>query len=101
MLSQYLSALRETTDARCFVPKAFRTLPPAVEEHYKSLKVTELKDIATRMALPNRTKDTRKADIINHDRKIAVAEMVHMMKVVMKEGAYGEILDNLTKLYGL
>ena len=36
----------------------------AVEQQFKSLKVTELKAIATRMALPNRSKVTRKADII-------------------------------------
>ena len=36
----------------------------AVEQQFKSLKDTELKAIATRMALPNRSKVTRKADII-------------------------------------
>jgi hypothetical protein len=62
--SQALAALRETTDAKSFAPQAFRALPPAIEEQFQSLRVTELKAIATRMALPNRSKVKRKADII-------------------------------------
>lgn len=47
-----------------FAPQAFRALPPAIEEQFQSLRVTELKAIATRMAVPNRNKVKRTADII-------------------------------------
>ncbi len=62
--SQALADLREATDAKLFAPRAFRSLSPAMEDQFQSLKVTELKAIATRMALPNRSKVKRKADII-------------------------------------
>ena len=60
-----LAELRETTDAKAFAPTAFRTLPPASREQFQSLKVSELKAIATRMALPGRSKPKRKAEIIS------------------------------------
>ena len=37
--SQALAALRETTDAKLFAPQAFRSLPPAIEEQFQSLRV--------------------------------------------------------------
>ena len=50
--------------AKSFAPREFSALPPAIKKQFQSLKVTELKAIATRMALPNRSKVKRKADII-------------------------------------
>ena len=59
-----LQALKNEIDAKAFAPHAFRSLPPAKEEQFERLKVTELKAIASRMAIPGRSKYTRKAAII-------------------------------------
>ena len=59
-----LAALRDEVDAKAFAPEAFRALPPAREDQFSKLKVGELRAIATRMNLPNRSKPKRKADII-------------------------------------
>jgi len=59
-----LAELRDTVEAKAFAPEAFRTLPAANREQFQSLKVTELKAIATRMALPGRSKPKRKVEII-------------------------------------
>ena len=62
--SRTLAALRDELDAKVFAPEAFRYLPPAQREAFERLKVTELRAIATRMNLPNRSKPKRKAEII-------------------------------------
>jgi len=59
-----LQALRDEGEAKAFAPHAFRSLPPAREEQFEKLRVTDLKAIASRMALPGRSKYTRKAAII-------------------------------------
>jgi hypothetical protein len=62
--SRTLAALRDELDAKTFAPEAFRLLPPAQHEAFERLKVAELRAIATRMNLPNRSKQKRKAEII-------------------------------------
>ena len=59
-----LQALKNEVEAKAFAPQAFRSLPPAKKEQFEKLKVTELKAIASRMALTGRSKYTRKAAII-------------------------------------
>ena len=59
-----LQALRNEVEAKAFPPHAFRSLPPAKKEQFEKLKVTELRAIASRMALPGRSKYTRKATMI-------------------------------------
>jgi hypothetical protein len=62
--SRSLAALRDELDAKAFAPEAFRLLPAARREAFDRLKVTELRAIATRMNLPNRSKPKRKPEII-------------------------------------
>ena len=55
-----LQALKNEVEAKAFAPHAFRSLPPAKKEQFEKLKVTELRAIASRMALPGQSKYTRK-----------------------------------------
>lgn len=59
-----LQALKNEVEAKAFATHAFRSLPPAKKEQFEKLKVTELRAIASRMALPGQSKYTRKATII-------------------------------------
>ena len=63
--AQGLEELRGVLEAKALAPANFRSLPPASAEELTSLKVPELKSIATRMNLPGRSKPKRKPDIIN------------------------------------
>ena len=60
-----LQELRGALEAKALAPANFRSLPPASAAQLTSLKVPELKAIATRMNLPGRSKPKRKPDIIN------------------------------------
>ena len=59
-----LQELRDLTEAKQLAPAAFRALPAASKEQLNTLKIPELKAIATRMNLPGRSKPKRKADLI-------------------------------------
>ena len=59
-----LQALKNEGGGQGIFPQAFRSLPPAKKEQFEKLKVTELRAIASRMALTGRSKYTRKATII-------------------------------------
>ena len=59
-----LQELRTAIEAKQLAPAHFRSLPPASIEELSSLKVPELKAIATRMNLDGRSKAKRKADIV-------------------------------------
>ena len=59
-----LQELRTAIEAKQLAPANFRSLPPAEASELQSLKVPELKAIATRMNLPGRSKAKRKADIV-------------------------------------
>ena len=59
-----LQELMDLAEAKQLAPAAFRSLPPATKAQLNSLKVSELKSIATRMNLPGRSKPKRKAEII-------------------------------------
>nr|WP_115009077.1 Rho termination factor N-terminal domain-containing protein [Synechococcus sp. N5] len=59
-----LQELRTAIEAKQLAPANFRSLPPAQASELQSLKVPELKAIATRMNLPGRSKAKRKADIV-------------------------------------
>ena len=63
--AQGLQELKGALEAKALAPANFRSLPPASAAELASLKVSELKAIATRMHLPGRSKPTRKLDIIN------------------------------------
>ncbi len=56
--------LRNPLEAKALAPAAFRSLPPASSEQLNTLKVPELRAIATRMQLEGRSKPKRKADVI-------------------------------------
>ncbi len=60
-----LQDLRDLTEAKELAPAAFRSLPAATKEQLDTLKIPELKAIATRMKLSGRSKPKRKADIID------------------------------------
>ncbi|WP_236074534.1 hypothetical protein [Prochlorococcus marinus] len=55
-----LQALKNEVEAKAFAPHAFKSLPPAKKEQFEKLKVTKRRAIASRMALPGRSKYTRK-----------------------------------------
>jgi len=59
-----LQELRTAIEAKQLAPAHFRSLPAASAADLSSLKVPELKAIATRMNLPGRSKAKRKADIV-------------------------------------
>ena len=59
-----LQDLRAAIEAKQLAPANFRSLPAASAEELSSLKVLELKAIATRMNLPGRSKPKRKSEII-------------------------------------
>ena len=60
-----LQDLRAAIEAKQLAPANFRSLPAASIEELSSLKVVELKAIATRMNLPGRSKPKRKTDVIS------------------------------------
>lgn len=62
--AQGLQELMNLAEAKALAPASFRCLPPASAAELESLKVPELKAIATRMQLPGRSKAKRKADLI-------------------------------------
>jgi hypothetical protein len=62
--TQTVWALRDEVEDKATAQQAFRSLPPARYEQFSKLKVSELRAIATRMNLPNRSKPKRKAEII-------------------------------------
>ena len=62
--AQGLQELLNLTEAKALAPASFRSLPPATADELGSLKVPELKAIATRMQLPGRSKAKRKSDLI-------------------------------------
>tara|TARA_Y100001968_G_scaffold332011_1_gene388668 strand:+ start:685 stop:1044 length:360 start_codon:yes stop_codon:yes gene_type:complete len=59
-----LQELRDLAEAKQLAPAAFRSLPAASKNELKTLKIPELKAIATRMNLPGRSKPKRKMDLI-------------------------------------
>lgn len=59
-----LSELRDIAEAKALAPATFEALPSGNESDFLTLKINELKAIATRMNLPGRSKPKRKADII-------------------------------------
>ena len=63
--AQGLQELKGALEAKALAPANFRSLPPASADELASLKVPELKAIATRMNLPGRSKAKRKADLID------------------------------------
>ena len=58
--AQTLQTLKNEVEVKAFATHAFRSLPPAKKEQCEKLKVTELRAIASRMALTGRSKYTRK-----------------------------------------
>ena len=60
-----LQDLRSALEAKQLAPANFRSLPAASAEELSTLKVQELKAIATRMNLPGRSKPKRKTDVIS------------------------------------
>ena len=62
--AQGLKELRGALEAKALAPSHFRSLPPASAAELASLKVPELRAIATRMNLPGRSKAKRKADVV-------------------------------------
>ena len=63
--AQGLQELKGALEAKALAPANFRSLPPASAAELASLKVPELKAIATRMNLLGRSKAKRKADLID------------------------------------
>ena len=59
-----LQDLRAAIEAKQLAPSNFRSLPAASADELSSLKVVDLKAIATRMNLTGRSKAKRKADIV-------------------------------------
>ena len=59
--AQGLQELKGALEAKALAPANFRSLPTASASELASLKVPELKAIATRMNLPGRSKAKRKA----------------------------------------
>ena len=59
-----LAELRSAIEAKKIAPANFQSLPPATADELKSLKLTELRAIGTRMNLDGRSKPKRKADVI-------------------------------------
>ena len=59
-----LQELRTSIEAKQLAPAHFRSLPAASADDLSSLKVPELRAIATRMNLDGRSKVKRKADIV-------------------------------------
>ena len=59
-----LQELKDLTEAKQLAPAVFRSLPAVSKAQLNSLKVPELKAIATRMNLPRRSKPKRKDDLI-------------------------------------